>query len=302
LNSIRYIRIDIAKILFDHNYIYLTDMFKKTKIGIALSGGGARGLAHIGVLEVLDDIGVQIDAVSGTSMGALVGAAYCSGRGLEEVKKLLGTTDWKSFLVFSAFQLSRAGIMKEKKVDEILKKFLGDKTFKDCKKQFCCVAVDILSGTRVVLDSGSLREAVLASIAVPGIIPPVCRGNGLLVDGGVMEPLPTLALKTLGPTFIIASSIVFEKMRPEPVKKENTDDIKLAENIKISIQTIIDKSMNTMHTQMVQSYLPYAQIVIEPRIGDFGFFDFAKSREIIEAGRIAAIEKIPEIKKKLRIR
>jgi NTE family protein len=277
-------------------------MFKKPKIGIALSGGGARGLAHIGVLEVLDDLGVQISAVSGTSMGALVGAAYCSGTGLEEVKKLLGSTDWKSFLVFSAFQLSRAGIIKEKKVDEILKKFLGDKTFEDCKKQFCCVAADILSGTRVVLNSGSLREAVLASIAVPGIIPPVCKGNGLLVDGGVVEPLPTLALQTLDPTFIIASSIVFDKMRTGSVKEENVDDLKLADNKKISIQAIIDKSMNTMHTQMVQSYLQYARIVIEPRIGDFGFFDFDKSRAIIEAGRVAAIEKIPEIKKKLKIR
>jgi NTE family protein len=277
-------------------------MFKKPKIGMALSGGGARGLAHIGVLEVLDDLGVQIDAVSGTSMGALIGAAYCSGTGLEKVKKLLGSTDWKSFLVFSAFQLSRAGILKEKKVDEILKKILGDRTFEDCKKQFCCVAVDILSGTRVVLNSGSLREAVLASIAVPGIIPPVCKGNGLLVDGGVMEPLPTLALQTLNPTFILASSIVFERMRPEPLKEGNMDDLKLAENKKVSIQTIIDKSMNIMHTQMVQSYLPYAQIVIEPKIGGFGFFDFDKSRAIIEAGRLAAMEKIPEIKRKLRMK
>jgi NTE family protein len=204
--------------------------------------------------------------------------------------------------VFSAFQLSRAGVIKEKKVDEILEKFLGDRTFNDCKKPFCCVAVDILSGTRVVLDSGSLREAVLASIAVPGIIPPVFKGNGLLVDGGVMEPLPTLAIQTLGPTFIIASSIVFDNMRPELLKKEKADDLKLAENKKLSIQTIIDKSMSAMHTQMVQSYLPYAQIVIEPRIGGFGFFDFDKSHDIIEAGRIAATEKIPEIKKKLRIR
>lgn len=275
-------------------------MFKKPKIGIALSGGGARGLAHIGVLEVLDDLGVQIDAVSGTSMGALIGAAYCSGIGLEKVKKLLNSTDWKSFLVFSAFQLSRAGIMKEKKVDEILQKFLGDRNFEDCKKQFCCVAVDILSSKRVVLNSGSLREAVLASSAIPGIIPPVCKGNWLLVDGGVIEPLPTLALQTLNPTFILASSIVFDKMRPEPLKGKNADYLKLAENKKMSIQAIIDKSMNTMHTQMVQSYLQYAQIVIEPRIGDFGFFDFDKSCDIIEAGRIAAIEKIPEIKRKLK--
>jgi NTE family protein len=277
-------------------------MFKKPRIGIALSGGGARGLAHIGVLEVLDDLGIQIDVVSGTSIGAVIGAAYCIGSGLEEVKNLLNSTDWKTFLMFSAFQLSRTGIVNEKKVDELIKIFLGDKTFDDCKKQFCCVAVDILSSTKVVLNSGILREAVLASIAIPGIFAPVLKDNSLLVDGGIMEPLPTIAIRTLNPTFIIASSIVFETMRPEPVKIKNEPDLKLAENTKISIQTIIDKSLSIMHTQMAQSYLPYAQIVIKPRISDFGFMDFNKSAEIVEAGRVAAIEIIPEIKKKLRIK
>ena len=277
-------------------------MFRKPRIGIALSGGGARGLAHIGVLEVLEDLGIQIDAVSGTSMGAVIGAAYCCESNLEEIKNLLSSTDWKTFLMFSAFQLSRTGIVNEKKVDELIKIFLGDKTFDDCKKQFCCVAVDILSSTKVILNSGILREAVLASIAIPGIFAPVCRDNLLLIDGGMMEPLPTIAIQTLNPTFIIASSIVFETMKPEPAKIENEPDPKLAENTKISIQAIIDKSMSIMHTQMVKSYLPYAQIVIKPRIGDFGFMDFNKSAEIVEAGRVAAIEAIPEIKKKLRIR
>jgi len=277
-------------------------MFKKPKIGIALSGGGARGLAHIGVMEVLDGLGVQIDAVSGTSMGAIVGAAYCVYGGLKEAVKLLDSTDWKSFLMFSAFQLSRTGLVNEKKVDELLKIFLGEKTFEDCKKQFCCVAVDILSSTKIVLNSGSLREAVMASIAVPGIFSPVCRDNWLLVDGGMIEPLPTIAIQSLNPTFVIASSIVFDKIRPDSFDKESEHEIKVPENKKMPIQTIIDKSMSIMQSQMVKSYLPYAQIVIEPRIGDFGFLDFGKSREIIEAGRVAAIEKIPEIKKKLRIR
>jgi NTE family protein len=277
-------------------------MLKKPKIGIALSGGGARGLAHIGVLEVLDGLGVQIDAVSGTSMGAIIGAAYCTHGGLKKAIELLDSTDWKSFLVFSAFQLSRTGLVNEKKVDELLKIFLGDKTFKDCKKQFCCVAVDILSSTKIILNSGSLREAVLASAAVPGIFPPVCRENLLLVDGGIMEPLPTIAIQAFNPTFLIASSIVFDKINPEFPDKKNECDPKAPENIKMSIQTIIDKSMSIMQSQIIKSYLPDAQIVIEPKIGDFGFLDFGKSHELIEAGRVAAIEKIPEIKKKLKIR
>jgi NTE family protein len=277
-------------------------MFKKPKIGIALSGGGARGLAHIGVLEVLDGLGIQIDAVSGTSMGAIIGAAYCIQDGLEEVKKLLDSADWKSFMMFAVFQLSLTGLVNEKKVDELLKIFLGDKTFKDCKKQFCCVAVDILSSTKIVLSSGNLREAVLASAAVPGIFSPVCRDDLLLVDGGMMEPLPTIAIQAFNPTFVIASSIIFDKMNSGSSDIENECDSKVPKNKKMSIQTIIDKSMSIMQSQMVKNYLPYAQIVIEPRIGDFGFLDFGKSREIIEAGRVAAIEKIPEIKKKLRIR
>jgi NTE family protein len=277
-------------------------MFKKPKIGIALSGGGARGLAHIGVLEVLDSLGVQIDAVSGTSMGAIIGAAYCLHEGLEEVNVLLDSTDWKSFLMFSAFQLSRTGIVNEKKVDEVLKKFLGYKTFKDCKKQFCCVAVDILSDTKIVLNSGGLCEAVMASFAIPGIFPPVSRDNLLLVDGGIIEPLPTMAIQAFSPTFILASSIIFDKIQPVPAGKENELEIKVPENNQMPIQAIIDKSMTIMQTQIVQSYLPYAQIVIEPMVGDFGFLDFGKSRDIIEAGRVAAIKKIPEIKKKLRMK
>ncbi len=276
-------------------------MFRKQKIGIALSGGGARGLAHIGVLEVLDDLGIQIDVVSGTSMGAIIGAAYCIQDGLQDAKKLLDSADWKSFLMFSVFQLSLTGLVNEKKVDELLKIFLGDKTFKDCKKQFCCVSVDILSSTKIVMSSGSLREAVLASAAIPGIFSPVSRDNRLLVDGSIIEPLPTIAIKAFNPTFVIASSIVSDQTKHEALSIQKNDP-KVPENKRMSIQAIIDHSMSIMQSQIVKSYLPYAQIIIEPKVGDFGFLDFGKSQDIIEAGRVAAIKKIPEIKRRLRIR
>ncbi len=278
-------------------------MFGKRRIGIALSGGAARGLSHIGVLQVLEDIGVEISAVSGCSMGAIIGAIYSLGFSLKEMESFIAATDWRSFLIFSFLSLSRSGIVNDHKVDEVLKKFLDDKTFADCKKDFCCVAVDILNSKKVVFNSGSLREAVRASMAVPGIFPPVLLQDAMLVDGGIMEPLPMDALKSLNVNFKIASSIIFES-----TKSGYTDHDKKAranknfDSKKFSIQTIIDKSMNMMHTQMVKSYLMDAQIIIEPKIGDFGFFDFSKSKEIIESGRKAAIEKIPEIKRKLRIR
>ncbi|MBE3085523.1 MAG: patatin-like phospholipase family protein [Bacteroidetes bacterium] len=278
-------------------------MFGKRRIGIALSGGAARALSHIGVLQVLEDVGVEISAVSGCSMGAIIGALYSTGFDLKEMESFITSTDWRNFLMLSFLSLSRAGIANDRKVDEVLKKLLGDKTFADCKKDFCCVAVDILNSKKVVFNSGSLREAVRASMAVPGVFAPVCQQDAMLVDGGVMEPLPTDALKSLNVNFIIASSIIFESAKSDYTDHDTVASIKNnSESKKLSIQAIIDKSMSMMHTQMVKSYLLDAQIIIEPKIGDFGFFDFSKGKDIIESGRKAAIEKIPEIKRKLRIR
>ena len=278
-------------------------MFGKRRIGIALSGGAARGLSHIGVLQVLEDIGVEISAVSGCSMGAIIGAIYSTGFDLKEMESFVTSTDWRNFLMVSLLSPSKSGIVNDRKVDEVLKKFLGDKTFTDCKKDFCCVAVDILNNKKVVFKSGSLREAVRASMAIPGVFAPVCLQNAMLVDGGMMEPLPTDALKSLNVNFTIASSIIFESAKSDYTdydKKAGAN--KNSESKKLSIQTILDKSMGMMHTQMVKSYLLDAQIIIEPKVGDFGFIDFLKGKDIIESGRKAAIEKIPEIKRKLRIR
>jgi NTE family protein len=278
-------------------------MFGKRRIGIALSGGAARGLSHIGVLQVLEDVGVEISAVSGCSMGAIIGALYSTGLDLKEMESFITSTDWRNFLMLSFLSPSKAGIVNDRKVDEVLKKFLGDKTFADCKKDFCCVAVDILNSKKVVFNSGSLREAVRASMAIPGVFAPVCQQDAILVDGGVMEPLPTDALKSLNVNFIIASSIIFESAKSDYTDYDRAASMKNnPESKKLSIQAILDKSMSMMHTQMVKSYLLDAQIIIEPKIGDFGFFDFSKGKDIIESGRKAAIEKIPEIKRKLRIR
>ncbi len=314
-------------------------MFGKKKIGIALSGGAARGIAHIGVLQVLNELGVEIHAVSGTSMGAIIGAIYALGISFEEVINYIKNTDWRSFLILSALGLSRRGILNDKKVDDVLSNFLGNKTFDDCIKPFCCVAVDIISGKKVILNSGKLKEAVRASISVPGIFSPVYKDGGLLIDGGVIEPLPTESIEIFNCNFIIASSIVFDKYEEYNVAdlSKTSETQKLAkigkkdENItgknrvkqgkfkedkkssglinspdkqicNLSIQTILDKSLTIMHAQMVKNYLQKANIIIEPKVGNFGFFDFAKGEKIIAAGRKAAEEKIPEIKQKLRIR
>lgn len=288
---------------------------RNKKIGMALSGGAARGLSHIGVIKVLEELGVKIDMISGTSMGAVIGAFYASGIGVEEMIEYVGSLDWKSFLLFSDLSfLKTGGMINGKRVEEILDKFLGKKTFDDCDIKFNCTAVDIISRQEVVMGKGLLKEAVRASISIPGLFAPVCMDKKVLVDGGLIEPLPTESLKLLKPDISIASSIVFENQeklksfcRIEQDQKRSQVEWPWFKNHKrrvsnIPLNTILDVTLNIMHREMAKNYLKLADIVIEPEVGDFGFMDFTKGRQVIQRGIEAAQEKAPIIKKKLKIR
>jgi len=301
------------------------------KIGIALSGGAARGLSHIGVLEVLQDLGVEASAIAGTSMGSIVGSFLCSGISLEEMQEYVESMDWRSFLLFSDLALSNTGIINGRRVERQLKKFLKDKTFEDCSIDFCCVAVDIFSREKVVLTRGRLLDAVRASISIPGFFSPVHLDGRLLVDGGIIEPLPTEAIKVFDLDFVIGSSITFTKdnERYRYLLHEDgnkTDDMTygyhkvgaagnderfrtLLESLRsrirgnsektVPVQSVLDTSLNIMHREMTSRYNKLADIIIEPEVGDFGFFDLTRGKEIIQRGREAAEAKADEIKKKL---
>ena len=306
---------------------------RKKKVGIALSGGAARGLAHIGVLEVLQELGVEPVAISGTSMGSIIGSFYCSGITLKEIEKYVGSMDWRSFLLFSDLALSHTGIINGRRVERVLKSFLEDKTFSDCSTDFCCVAVDLFTRKKAVLSSGRLLEAVRASISIPGFFSPIYLGGKLLVDGGLIEPLPTEAIKMFDVNFIIGSSITFEKdsekyshllLNDDPTLKGQVYDyhnigtgnpersgslynifrsrLKNENQRGISVQSILDTSLNIMHREMARRYVDLADIVIEPEVGDFGFFDLTRGSEIIKRGRAAAEAKADEIKRKLNLK
>ena len=305
-------------------------MWKKKKIGVALSGGAARGLSHIGVLKVLKDLGVEVRAIAGTSMGAIVGSFLCSGTSLDEMEQYVGSMDWKSFLLFSDLAISNTGIINGRRVERELKKFLDDKTFQDCDIDFCCVAVDIFTREKVVLTTGRLMDAVRASISIPGFFSPICLDGRLLVDGGLIEPLPTEAIKVFDVDFIIASSLTFERDReryrhlmengcndrgPQAYIYQNVgigsderfkdlfsrfkDRLKKKGEKTVSVQSILDTSLNIMHREMAARYRELADIVIEPEVGDFGFFDLTRGSEIIKRGKEAAEAKAGEIKEKL---
>lgn len=308
-------------------------MRRGKKVGIALSGGAARGLSHIGVLEVLRDLGVEVKAVAGTSMGSIIGSFLCSGVSLDEMGEYVESMDWKSFLLFSDLALSNTGIINGRRVERQLKKFLKDKTFDDCNIDFCCVAVDIFTREKAVLTKGRLRDAVRASISIPGFFSPICLDGRLLVDGGLIEPLPTEAIKVFDVDFVIGSSITFEKdsERYKYLLDENrTQDgdqtygyhnigignhdrlknmlnsfkYRLRRNNEktVSVQSILDTSINIMHREIAFRYNELADVLIEPEVGDFGFFDLTRGSEIIQRGREAALAKTDEIRKKLRLK
>jgi NTE family protein len=272
---------------------------RKRKIGLALSGGAARAFSHIGVLKVLEELGIDIAAVSGTSMGSVIGAFYCSGIMLEEIQAYVRSMDWKSFLLFSNLSLSKTGIINWRRVEEELKKFLQDKTFSDCRIRLCCVAVDLITGEKVIMSKGRLIDAVKASIAIPGFFSPVRMGDYILIDGGIVEPLPTDSLKKMGVDFIIASSINNENARDKFKDLENNTAQQKQSKNKLSIRNVLDMSLIIMQREMTRHYLDIADIVIEPKVGDFGFFDLTHGGAIIRRGVEAARNKIPEIKRKL---
>jgi len=299
-------------------------MWRKKKIGIALSGGAARSLCHIGVLEYLEEMGVEADIIAGTSMGSIIGAFYCSGVPLKEIKEYVDSMDWKSFMLFSDLALSKTGMINGKRVEQVLKKFLGEKTFSDCNKKFCCVAVDMFSKKKVVLSEGRLIDAVRASISIPGFFAPMHLNGMLLVDGGIIEPLPTKVIREFGANIVIASSILFERDGERyrkhwednsPARDDGNKDSVLRAHIglfknrqrrdelkRINVQSILDTSFNIMQREMTKKYEDLADIVISSEVGDFGFFDLTKGSEIIKRGRAAAESKTREIKRKLRLR
>ncbi|MDZ7837064.1 MAG: patatin-like phospholipase family protein [Actinomycetota bacterium] len=222
--------------------------------------------------------------------------------------------DWRSMLMFSDITLPRMGMVNGKKVEKILKDFLGKRTFDQCRPQFCCTAVDMLSQKRVILSQGGLVDAVRASISIPGVFSPVTLDGMVLVDGGVIEPLPAEAIGIFDVDFIIGASIVLDQVKDSSQYYKKLTDYESESRAKgffrkvfnlrkkrklPSTYEILNTTFNIIQREMAKNYYKYTDIVIEPKVGEYGFFDFTKGSEIIEKGYTAAQEKVPELKQKL---
>ena len=177
---------------------------RRARVGLALGSGGARGWAHVGVLQALHELGIAPAAVAGTSMGALVGGVYAAG-GLEGLTALAGRIDWLDIIYHfwdPSFRLS--GLIDGGKVSSLIHRFVGTRRIEELAVPFAAVATDLYTGREVRLDRGDLIEAIRASISVPALFTPVEREGQLLVDGGLVNPVPCNVAADLGGRFIVA--------------------------------------------------------------------------------------------------
>lgn len=252
---------------------------KPQRIGLALGGGAVRGAAHIGVISVLEREGLRPDFIAGTSAGAIVGAAWAAGVSSADMHEVMRGLSWgdiagigwrKPMSVFDASPMAR-----------FIAKAVGDVEFADLAIPFATVACDILTGERVVLQEGPVADAALASAAVPGLFPPIARGEMLLVDGGIVDNLPVDVVREMGADLVIAVDIVL------PVGQSHRPT-----NLRDMISATADVAAFSTQPGALSS----ANLVIRPPLQGVAAWEFAHIEDIEARGAQAAEECLEQLR------
>lgn len=247
------------------------------KIGLALGGGVVRCLAHIGVLQVLDEHRIPVDVVVGTSGGSLIGAAYAAGLSARDIARAARGLAWRSLV---KLRLRRDGVLDAKGLEDLLHRVVGPLEFGDLKRSFAAVATDIASGEEVVLQDGPVSDAVRASCAIPAVFLPVKIGGRTLVDGGLTNPLPVRTARKLGADAVIAVDV-------SPSLQQMGQPRNLVQ--------IIVHSLNIMQREQVQTSRALADVLVLPDLGDLGYTELDRLGDYVRAGRQAALAALPRI-------
>jgi len=264
-------------------------------VGLALGSGAARGMAHIGVLDVLEREGIPIDMIAGTSAGAAVGALYAQGKTASEIINIALELERKRLARFIDPSLPKSGFIKGKKIKDLMTSFIGgDIKFSDLKIPFACVAADIDTGEEVVIDRGSVPEAVRASISLPAIFAVVKKGSRYLVDGGLVNPVPVSVVQKMGADFIIAVNTIPD-VADRAHHRGNRGGRKEPNIVHVLMQSTFISTYSLVRESMEE-----ADIIIEPHVTHIGAGDFRHAHECIRLGELAARGAIPEIKKAIK--
>jgi NTE family protein len=248
------------------------------KIGLALGGGAARGLAHLGVLKVLEEEKIPVHCVAGTSAGSLIGSMFCAGLGWREIKEAAQNIDWADLVSPTWPTL---GIVSPGKLEKTLNRIIENKNFEDLSIPFRAVAADITSGEEVVLGAGPVARAVRASCSIPGIFEPTEVEGRLLVDGGLVNDVPSDVVKELGAEVVIGVDLNADRVVRR--KPEN-------------LMEVFYRSLNILIYNSAQRARRLADVMVVPRLGDFAYHDLSRLDELIDQGEKAMQDQVEEVK------
>jgi NTE family protein len=248
-------------------------------IGVALGGGFARGMAHIGVLKVLEEEGIPVRVIAGTSVGALIGACYCGGLSIEELEKVARSC---RFTTFARWTVSRYGIASNDRMVSFLTRTLKVKRFEELRIPLGVTATDFNTGEGIVFHSGSIIDPVRASCAYPGMFLPVEIRGRYLVDGMLSHPVPTRPLREMG-----AERVLAVHLRGTWAK----------DGAPRHLFDVIGQSFAIAQDAMSSLWKNAADVIVEPEVAGFAYDDFKRAGELITAGEVAMRKVLPEVRK-----
>lgn len=248
-------------------------------IGLALGGGFARGMAHIGILKVLEEERIPVRMVAGTSVGALIGAAYCSGLSIEELEKLAHSC---RFTTFARWTVSRFGFASNDRMVSFLSRTLKVKTFEELRIPMGVTATDFNSGEGVIFHSGSIVDPIRASCAYPGMFLPVEIRGRFLVDGMLSHPVPTRPLREMGADRVLAVHLKGTWNKGGAPRH---------------LFDVIGQSFAIAQDAMSSLWRNAADVIVEPDVAGYGYDDFRHAGDLIRSGELAMRQALPEVRK-----
>jgi NTE family protein len=246
------------------------------KIILALGGGGARGFAHIGVLQAFKEAGIRVSGIVGTSMGALIGATYAAGTDLYYLGQLVEYFHWEDLI---DLRLPNLGLIDGAKVKTVIDLLTKGKDFEDLTINFWAVATDLFTGDEVIFKTGQLAPAVRASISIPGVFNPVELCGRTLVDGAVVAGVPVTVARQMGGDITLAVNVGFDHTQHQVN----------------NIFDVMSKVMDIMGNMLDAQQIKQADLTITPQLGNIGTMHFQRAKECIAIGRIAAEHILPEL-------
>jgi NTE family protein len=250
-------------------------------VALALGGGFARGFAHLGVLQVLEENHIAISHIAGTSVGSILGAAYASGAPLAQI---MATCRTLKFRDIARWHVSRLGLASNHRLADLIERVFASQTFEKLKIPMAVVATNLNSGEAVVFTEGNLIDPIRASCAFPGIFEPVEIGTRWLVDGGLIAPVPTQAARNMGAKYVIGVSVGM----PDGDRGKPTN-----------IFQVVSRAVCAAQKHQLEIWERHADLIIRPDVHSLAWDDFHRADEAIEAGKIAAKVALPRILKLL---